>query len=46
MKAFLSVAQATCIYQRHENDPSWDFWEMTVDQIWAELLVLEAQSND
>lgn len=41
MKAFLTVAQAALIAQRHENDLDWDFWDLSEAQIWAELLVLE-----
>ncbi len=46
MRAFLTVAQALAICQRHEHEAEWDFWTLTEIQIWAELLVLEAQKND
>ena len=45
MRTFLSVEQAALIAKRHESDLDWDFWAMTVEQIWAELLVLEAQND-
>lgn len=45
MRALLTVAQALAICQRHEHEADWDFWALTEAQIWAELLVLEAQND-